>query len=79
MRTMEDEVVFSVLLDQAIFDKLAHEVGRNLSSCMVLAELSKFLLELENLHLLVLCIQFLLLGRFLLLLLQELHVGQHVR
>ena len=65
MRAMDDEVVISILLDQAVFDELTHEVGCNLASCMILSELLKFLLELEDLNLLVLSILFLLLCCFL--------------
>jgi len=60
MGAMDDKVVLPVVLDQAILDELAHQVCCHLACCVILSELSKFLLELENLHLLILSIHLLL-------------------
>ena len=65
MRAMDNEVVISILLDKTVFDELTHEVGCHLASGMILSELLQFLLELDNLNLLILSILFLLLCCFL--------------
>ena len=65
MRAMDDELIITIVLDKTVLNELAHEVGCHLASRMILSELGQFLLELEDLHLLVLCILFLLLSSFL--------------
>ena len=62
---VDDEAVIAFVLDQPVLDELAHQVCSNLAGFMVLPDLGKLLLELQDLDLLVLGINLLLLCRLL--------------
>ena len=65
MAAVDDEAVVAVVLDQAVLNKLVHQVCSHLAGLVVLPELGELLLELLDLDLLVLGLDLLLLCRLL--------------